>query len=73
MSRNRKIFFIMAALTFATVVSIGLVYPTPVPSPTLGVDWQCHRSAIVTTCKWIGRAEPTVHRARAMVTGLRPV
>ena len=63
MTGNRKVFLlIMAALLSVVVaVSIGLAYPTPVASPGLGADWECHRSAIVTTCRRISRAEPMVH------------
>jgi hypothetical protein len=63
-SWNRKaLLLIGAVLACATLaVSIGFAYPTPVESPTLGAEWQCHRAAIVTTCRRVSHAEPMVHR-----------
>lgn len=63
-SWNRKaLLLIGAVLVCATVaVSIGLAYPTPVESPTLGAEWQCHKAAIVTTCRRVSHAEPMIHR-----------
>ncbi len=60
---NRKaVLLIGAVLACATVaVSIGLAYPTSVESSTLGAEWQCHKTAIVTTCRRVSHAEPMVH------------
>jgi len=62
-SWNRKALLLVGAvLACATLaISIGLAYPTPVENPTLGAEWQCQRSAIVTTCRRVSRAEPMVH------------
>ncbi|HEY7843646.1 MAG TPA: hypothetical protein VID30_08210 [Bradyrhizobium sp.] len=60
---NRKaLLLIGAVLACVTLaISIGLAYPTPVESPTLGAEWQCRRAAIVTTCRRVSHAEPTLH------------
>ena len=60
---NRKALLLVGAvLACATVaVSIGLAYPTPVENPMLGAEWQCHKSAIVTTCRRVSHAVPMIH------------
>lgn len=67
MTGNRRAFlWIMATLVGAVVVaSIALTYPTEVAHPALGDEWQCHRSAIVTTCRRVSRGERISDRARA--------
>ena len=58
MTRNwwtaKNLVFVVAIVSLAcvaAVVAIGLVYPEPVSSATLGPDWQCSRLAFVwTTC-----------------------
>lgn len=73
LSFNRKALLLVGAiLVCATVaVSIGFVYPTPVESPTLGAEWQCHKAAIVTTCHRVSHAAPTVHRAHKHLIDMR--
>ena len=63
-SWNRKALLLVGAvLACATLaLSIGLAYPTPVENPMLGADWQCHKSAIMTTCRRVSHAEPMIHR-----------
>ena len=75
MTSNRKVLLLIAAvLACATVaVSIGLVYPTPVESPALGAEWQCHKAAIVTTCRRVGHAEPMIHHSQTRVIDTRRV
>jgi hypothetical protein len=29
----------------------------------LGAEWECHRSAIMTTCRRVSHAQPTIHRS----------
>ena len=61
--RNRKAFLVIASVLACTAVAVSLAYPTPVPSPQLGADWQCHRSVgIVTTCHRVSHVAPTSHR-----------
>jgi len=74
-SWNRKVLLlILSVLACATVaVSIGLVYPAPVESPMLGSEWHCHKSAIVTTCRRVSHADPTVHHPHAHPTDARRV
>jgi hypothetical protein len=58
---NRKILtLVVAALTCAVVaVSISFAYPTQVASPTLGAEWQCHRTVgILTTCSRVSHVVP---------------
>ncbi len=65
MTRNwwtaRNLVFVVAIVSFAciaAVVAIGLVYPEPVSSATLGPDWQCSRLAFVwTTCTRLNPAK----------------
>ena len=60
--RNRKAFLLIASVLACTAVAVSLAYPTPVPSPQLGADWQCHRSVgIVTTCHRVSHVAPTSH------------
>ena len=61
-SRNLKIFLVLSALAGAVAISISFAYPTPVESPTLGTEWQCHKAGIMTSCRRVGHAEPTAHR-----------
>jgi hypothetical protein len=72
-SWNRKaLLLIGAVLACATVaVSIGLAYPTPVESPTLGAEWQCSKAAIVTTCRRLSHAEPMVHHTHGHLIDTR--
>ena len=73
---NRKILgVVVAALTCAAVaVSISFAYPTQVASPTLGAEWQCHRSVgILTTCSHVSHVVPMNTRAPNRVTDLRRV
>ena len=72
--RNRKAFLVIASLLASTAVavSVGLAYPTPVASPALGADWQCHRTAgIVTTCHRISHVEPMNRHRPIQVVGAR--
>jgi hypothetical protein len=73
---NRKVLtVVVAALTCAVVaVSISLAYPTEVASPTLGAEWQCHRSAgILTTCNRVSHVVPMNTRALPRGTDIRRV
>jgi hypothetical protein len=73
-SRNRKAFLVIASVLAcaAVAVSVGLAYPTPVASPALGADWQCHRTAgIVTTCHRISHVEPMSHHRPIQAVGTR--
>ena len=75
--RNRKVLTFIAVLLVcgaAAAVSLALAYPTPVPSHSLGDGWQSHRAAgILTTCSRVSRAEPLVHRPRAVPVDYRRV
>jgi hypothetical protein len=63
---------IAAVLACATVaISIGLAYPIPVESPTLGAEWQCHKAAIVTTCRRVSHAEPMIHHSHTQLMDTR--
>ena len=72
-SWNRKALLLVGAVLACAMlaISIGLAYPTPVESPTLGAEWQCHKAAIVTTCRRVTRAEPTVHHPHKHLIDLR--
>lgn len=70
---NRKTLTIFAAALICAVVavSISFAYPTQVASPTLGAEWQCHRTVgILTTCSRVSHVVPTNERShtRAMDT-----
>jgi hypothetical protein len=69
MTGNRKaILWITAALVGVVVVaSIALGYPTEVAHPVLGGEWQCHRSAIVTTCRRASHGERITDRAHVQL------
>ena len=72
--RNRKAFLVIASVLACTAVavSVGLAYPTPVPSPQLGTDWQCHRSVgIVTTCHRVSHVAPASHRRPVSIAGMQ--
>jgi hypothetical protein len=72
--RNRKAFLVIASVLACTAlaVSVSLAYPTPVASPQLGADWQCHRSVgIVTTCHRVSHVAPTSHRRPVQAIGAR--
>jgi hypothetical protein len=73
---NRKILtLIAAALTCAVVaVSISFAYPTRVASPTLGAEWQCHRTVgILTTCSRVSHVVPMNTRAPTRAMDIRRV
>ncbi len=73
---NRKILTVtLAALTCAVVAaSVSFAYPTQVPSPMLGAEWQCHRAVgILTTCSRISHVMPTSTRAPARAMDIRRV
>jgi hypothetical protein len=73
---NRKILtLIAAALTCAAVAgSISFAYPTRVASPTLGAEWQCHRTVgILTTCSRVSHVVPMSNPARPRATDIRKV
>jgi hypothetical protein len=73
---NRKILtLVAAALACAAVaVSISLAYPTQIASPTLGAEWQCHRSAgILTTCSRVSNVVPMNNRSHTRATDIRKV
>jgi hypothetical protein len=75
-SRHRNVFLVVAtALTCAAVVlTIGVAAPKPVSNPMLGAEWECHRSAgILTTCRHLTRAAPSIHRTRWLATDIRRV
>jgi hypothetical protein len=72
--RNRKAFLVIASVLACTAiaVSVSLAYPTPVPSPELGADWQCHRSVgIVTTCNRVSHVAPANHRRPTQMVSLQ--
>jgi hypothetical protein len=58
---SKNLVFVVAAASLVcvvAVVTIGMIYPEPVPS-ILGPDWQCSRLALVfTICR------PVVHGER---------
>src|ERR1700738_1469928 len=61
---NRKQFgFVALILTLACVaafLSIALVHPTPTANGTLGVGWQCNKTAgMLTVCTRVAHARPT--------------
>ena len=61
--RNGKAFLVIALVLVGAAAAVSLAYPTPVPSPQLGADWQCHRSVgIVTTCHRVSHVAPMSHR-----------
>ena len=69
--RNRKAFLVIASVLACAAVAVSLAYPTPVPSPQLGADWQCHRSVgIVTTCHRVSHVAPTSHRRPLQTAGM---
>jgi hypothetical protein len=73
---NRKILtLVAAALTCAAVaVSMSFAYPTQVASPTLGAEWQCHRTVgILTTCSRVSHVVPLNTRAPTSVMDIRRV
>ena len=73
---NRKILTIFAAaLTCAVVAaSISFAYPTQVASPTLGAEWQCHRTVgILTTCSRVSHVVPTNDRSHTRAMDIRRV
>jgi hypothetical protein len=73
---NRKVLaLVVAALTCAAVAaSISFAYPTQVASPTLGAEWQCHRTVgILTTCSRVSHVVPMNHPARPRATDIRKV
>jgi hypothetical protein len=72
-SFNRKVLLLIAAVlaSAAVAVSISLAYPTPVESPALGAEWQCHKAAIVTTCKRVSHAEPMIHHSHTQLMDTR--
>lgn len=76
-SRNRHGFIILIAAVLscaAIALSIGFAFPTPVATPALGADWQCHRSAgIVTTCQRASHAAPTTYRTIVQPVAVRRV
>jgi hypothetical protein len=72
--RNRKAFLVITSVLVcaAAAVSVSLAYPTPVSSPQLGADWQCHRSVgIVTTCHRVSHVAPTSHCPPVQAVTLR--
>ncbi len=70
---NRKVLLLVGAVLACVTlaVSIGLAYPTPVENPALGSEWQCHKSAIVTTCRRVSDAEPMIHHTDKHVMDTR--
>ena len=75
-TRNRKALLATgAALACAAVaLALGIAYPRPVSSSMLGAEWQCYRSAaIVTTCRRLSHAQPSIHRTRLLARDIRRV
>ncbi len=75
-SRNRTALLVIgtALACAAVVLTIGIAYPRPVSNPMLGAEWECHRSAaILTTCRRVSHAEPSIDRTRWIATDLRRV
>jgi hypothetical protein len=73
---NRKIVtLVAAALACAAVaVSMSFAYPTQVASPTLGAEWQCHRTVgILTTCSRVSHVVPLNTRAPTRAMDIRRV
>ena len=59
LSRNRKtIALVVATVACAAVVSVALNYPRPIAHPLLGGDWQCSRTAFLTSCTRNGGRAP---------------
>jgi hypothetical protein len=73
---NHKILTLVVAVLAcaALAVSIALAFPTQISSPTLGAEWQCHRSAgIMTTCSRVSHVMPTQNRSHTRVLDVRKV
>jgi hypothetical protein len=63
---------ILALLCAAAYLSFRLVYPEPVPSASLGVEWQCTKIAgILTTCSRTHRNAPVLHSSQKNPVCLR--
>jgi hypothetical protein len=75
MTRNwwtpKNLIFVAAMMSLACVaafVVVGLAYPEPVSSATLGPDWQCSRLAFVwTTCSRLKNAQENTKAASASI------
>ena len=73
---NRKILTLIgAALACAAVaVSVSFAYPTQIASPTLGAEWQCHRTVgILTTCSRVSHVVPMNTRSHSRAMEIRRV
>jgi hypothetical protein len=56
-SRNRNALLVIgtAVACAAVALTVGIASPRSISNPTLGAEWECHRSAgIVTTCRRLG-------------------
>lgn len=64
--------FIAATLaSAAAAASIALAYPQPVAHPLLGEEWQCSRTAFLTSCTRIDPPAPMVQSLRVNPIALR--
>jgi hypothetical protein len=73
---NRNILALVVAALICAVaaVSISFAYPTQVASPTLGVEWQCHRTVgILTTCSRVSHVVPMKNPSKPRATDIRKV
>jgi hypothetical protein len=48
--RNKALVWAAALVLTAAFVSIALGYPKEVAHPVLGGEWQCNRTAFLTSC-----------------------
>jgi hypothetical protein len=70
---NGKALLLILSALACIALAIGFAYPTPVASPALGAEWQCHRAVgIVTTCRRVVHAAPTSLRPKMQGADTRP-
>ena len=55
---------IVALACVAAFLSIKLMRPKPFASATLGVEWQCKQSFLITTCHRIAHVRPARPQAK---------
>jgi hypothetical protein len=64
MTTRRKILAIATFVGTAVLLSVVVTYPQAVSDPTLGSDWQCHRTLFVTSCTRAEQPVPTAQNLR---------
>ena len=60
MTGNRKVLMFVASALLA-LGTVALAYPRPISAPVLGDGWQCHATALHTSCTKVQPAAPIVH------------